>query len=136
MSEQALLTGWGRTAPSSATVNHLSADPVVVAEAVRRAGERGLLTRGLGRSYGDAAQNAGGDVLLLDEAQHLRLDPREQVVHVDAGVSLDRLIRELLPQGFFVPVTPGTRFVTVGGAIDSACHAIPPISGSRKAQRQ
>lgn len=122
MSEHALLTGWGRTAPSSATVSHLSADPVVVAQAVRRAGERGLLTRGLGRSYGDAAQNAGGDVLLLDETQHLQLDPREQVVHVDAGVSLDRLIRELLPQGFFVPVTPGTRFVTIGGAIAADIH--------------
>jgi decaprenylphospho-beta-D-ribofuranose 2-oxidase len=120
--EQELLTGWGRTAPTAAQVSHLGADTEAVAEAVTRAGDRGILARGLGRSYGDAAQNAGGRVLLLDQAQHLHLDAGAGVVHVDAGVSLDRLIRELLPLGFFVSVTPGTRFVTVGGAIAADIH--------------
>jgi decaprenylphospho-beta-D-ribofuranose 2-oxidase len=122
VSERALLTGWGRTAPTAADVSHVSADAEAVSGAVRRAGERGLLARGLGRSYGDAAQNAGGDVLLLDRDQQLWLDRDAALVHVDAGVSLDRLIRELLPDGFFVPVTPGTRFVTVGGAIAADIH--------------
>lgn len=122
MPEQEQLTGWGRTAPTVATVRHLAADPAAVADAVRRAGRRGIVARGLGRSYGDAAQNAGGDVLRLDQGQGLVLDPARGTVRVDAGVDLDRLIRELLAHGFFVPVTPGTRFVTVGGAIAADIH--------------
>jgi decaprenylphospho-beta-D-ribofuranose 2-oxidase len=92
-----------------------------VPEIVAGAGRRGLIARGLGRSYGDAAQNAGGDVLLpLPTA--ITFDRERSLVRASAGTSLHDLFRFLLPQGYFVPVTPGTRYVTLGGAVAADVH--------------
>jgi decaprenylphospho-beta-D-ribofuranose 2-oxidase len=120
VSERRLLTGWGRTAPSLSTVTRLPAEGVP--DAIRAAGRRGVLVRGLGRSYGDAAQNAGGDIIVLEDGPPIRLDTWAATVRVGGGTSIDQLIRYLLPHGFFVSVTPGTRFVTVGGAIAADIH--------------
>ena len=119
-----LLTGWGRTAGSSAEVVAESARRVdALTAAVKDLPPRGGIARGLGRSYGDSAQNGGGVVLRLhDQALDAAIDEAAGTVTVPAGVSLDDLLRVAVPRGFFVPVSPGTRFVTVGGAIASDIH--------------
>ncbi len=117
-----LLTGWGRTQPSVAEVVD-AADNADVATAVKGAGPRGALARGLGRSYGDAAQNGGGLVVrLAASAGEVVLDSERAEAIVPAGLSIDEFLRVIVPRGFFVPVTPGTRFVTIGGAIASDIH--------------
>jgi len=80
------------------------------------------LPRGLGRSYGDAAQCAGGTVIDCTALDRVGELDRSGRIHVEAGCSLDALMRAIVPRGFFVPVTPGTRYVTMGGAIASDVH--------------
>ena len=118
---RASLTGWGRTNPSVAEVVEVL--PGELPSTLKEAGPRGVLARGLARSYGDAAQNGGGLVLrLLGSATSAVLDRTAHTVTVSAGASLDELLRLIVPRGYFVPVTPGTRFVTIGGAIASDIH--------------
>ena len=119
--ETKTLSGWGRTNPvSSQVVQPSSVDQLQ--ELVRGAPPRSLIARGLGRSYGDAAQLKDGTVIELPAFDRIDLDPASGTVTAGAGVSLDQILRVIVPAGFFLPVTPGTRNVTVGGAIAADVH--------------
>jgi decaprenylphospho-beta-D-ribofuranose 2-oxidase len=120
--DDALLAGWGNTAPSAARVVH-PLDDEDVRRLVEVAPPRGVVARGMGRAYGDAAQNSGGlvlDATSLTGIRHADLD--RGLVTVGAGTSFEELMRWLLPRGWFVPVSPGTRQITVGGAIACDIH--------------
>ena len=122
-----LLSGWGRTAPSAGDVVEVPwTDRDGLADLVLHLSHRGAIARGLGRSYGDSAQNGGGVAIRLDPDDGgrpaIRINHADGTVTASAGVSLDELLRASVPAGYFVPVSPGTRFVTVGGAIASDIH--------------
>lgn len=126
------LTGWGRTAPTTAEVLS-TPDLDVIVDAVRQVAEqndskpahlkRGVIARGMGRSYGDPAQNSGGLVVDMQSLNNIHsIDPESAIVDVDGGVTLDQLMKAALPYGLWVPVLPGTRQVTIGGAIGPDIH--------------
>lgn len=119
--DEQMLSGWGRTAPSVSRYVPVQ-DAEAVAQLVQQASPRGVLARGLGRSYGDAAQSGGAVVLDTRSMNHIVVDDGNALVTAGAGASLDDILRVIIPQGFFIPVSPGTRMVTVGGAIAADVH--------------
>ncbi len=112
------LSGWGRVPESVATVASLSsaAGPWTMDQ------PRGAIARGLGRSYGDCAQNGGGIVFDLTDDASFILDGSTGVATARGGASLADIVAEAVPRGWFLPVTPGTKHVTVGGAIAGNVH--------------
>ncbi len=132
--EQRLLCGWGRTAPTRAwllrprtpeeVADALDGSPAVLAaRSACRSPRGGAIARGAGRSYGDAAQCGGG---LVIDATALRgtlaLDATRGVVRAGAGSTFAELLLFLAARGFTLPVVPGTRHVTVGGALAADVH--------------
>lgn len=129
---EATLHGWGRTAPTRAQVLSTEDLDTIVAAVKQVADDnadkpdhlkRGVIARGMGRSYGDPAQNAGGLVIDMRPFNKIHsIDPDNALVVVDGGVTLDQLMKAALPYGLWVPVLPGTRQVTIGGAIGPDIH--------------
>jgi decaprenylphospho-beta-D-ribofuranose 2-oxidase len=116
-----ILTGWGRIAPSGAELAEPASD--AEAAALLRTQSGAMIPRGLGRSYNNAAQCAGGTVISTARLnQIISLDKATGLAVCEAGVSLEQLIVAGLPGGWFVPVSPGTRKVTVAGAIAADVH--------------
>jgi FAD/FMN-containing dehydrogenase len=86
-------------------------------------GPRPLLAHGLGRSYGDVCLNDGGALLTTRTLDRfLELDEGRGVLRCEAGVSLGEILELVAPRGLFLPVVPGTKHVTVGGAIANDVH--------------
>lgn len=82
-----------------------------------------MLPFGYGRSYGDVCLNSGGGLWLMRGLDRfIHFDEATGVLECEAGVLLDEIIAVLLPRGWFLPVTPGTRFVTLGGAVANDVH--------------
>ena len=117
MTDPVQLSGWGRHPWRETTLRE--------SEALEAASATARLMRGLGRAYGDAALPVDGqDVVLATRAADrvLRFDPESAVLRAEAGLELGELYRVLLPRGFFTPVAPGTRHVTLGGMVASDIH--------------
>lgn len=84
---------------------------------------RPLLAHGNGRSYGDVCLTEQGTLLLtrgLD--RFIEFDPQRGVLRCEAGVTLAEVLALIVPRGWFLPSTPGTRFATVGGAVANDVH--------------
>lgn len=86
-------------------------------------GKHPILAYGLGRSYGDVCLNDGGDVLTMSHCDRILAFDREKgLIKAEAGLSIAELLKITVPHGWFVPVTPGTKYVTLGGALANDVH--------------
>jgi FAD/FMN-containing dehydrogenase len=116
-----LLSGWGRVPVESCNVQRPDTLP-----ALRDAmsdGCRDYIARGLGRAYGDSALNRDSGVVVQTRMNRMRaFDSSTGVLDCEAGVSLAEIIDCFLPRGWFLPTTPGTKFVTLGGALAADIH--------------
>ncbi|MCB1112488.1 MAG: FAD-binding oxidoreductase [Chlamydiia bacterium] len=82
-----------------------------------------VIARGLGRSYGDAALNGGHEVMLMERIDRfLDFDAKSGLLRAEGGVSLEEIVNLFVPRGWFLPVTPGTKYVTLGGAFAADVH--------------
>jgi len=119
--KRAPLAGWGRYPTYLSEVyrpeTRAELSGIVASESHQ------LLPRGAGRAYGDAALNAPGRLIDLTRLNRmLSFYPETGILRCEAGVTFSAIIETFLPRGFFPSVVPGTRFVTMGGAIAADVH--------------
>ncbi len=110
------LTGWGRLPEPGRELFD---------EDIETLTRGAVLSRGLGRSYGDSSLPASPDDKVANSRfanRILSFDPHTGVLRAEAGLTLVDLVRLMLPRGWFPPVVPGTRFVTLGGMVASDVH--------------
>lgn len=112
------LSGWGRYPSVEGTLN-APRDEATLAALLATAPP--LIARGLGRSYGDSAIGAQ-TVSMRHFDRMIAFDPDTGQLVAEAGVSLAEIVDAFLPRGWFPSVTPGTKFVTLGGAIAADVH--------------
>src|SRR3974390_2969911 len=90
---------------------------------LQKNGHHGILATGLRRSYGDSCLNGDGNLVDMSGMDHfVQLDAETGILVAEAGVSIADVLRIAIPAGYFLPVTPGTKFVTLGGAIANDVH--------------
>ena len=113
------LAGWGANQRADCDLR----EPELEAQVQSAIDPRGTAPRGLGRSYGDAALNSGGRVLGMTRFnRYLAFDEATGTLQCEAGVSLADILRDFTPRGWFPMITPGTKFVTIGGCIANDVH--------------
>src|SRR5205085_2684664 len=120
MADQQYLS-WGRyprSLPAQITQIAWPGDLSVMAEATAP-----LLAYNHGRSYGDCCLNEGGHLLDVRGLDHiLAFDVEQGIMRCESGVSLADILSVSVPRGWFLPVTPGTKYVGIGGAIANDVH--------------
>lgn len=113
------LAGWGNF-PVTASYNFY---PSTEKEVLKTVKQGNLVPRGLGRSYGDQAINENGRVAICTHLNHfLDWNENEGILECEAGVSLEEIINVFGPKGWLPMICPGTKFVTIGGAIANDIH--------------
>ena len=114
------LTGWGHF-PNFGPLNQIKISSCSeIVEALTH--KSPCIPRGLGRSYGDSSLSKSGVLVTTPHNKILNFNSESGLLKVQSGISFDELLKIFVPKGFFLPVVPGTKYVTVGGAVASNIH--------------
>lgn len=113
------LSGWGNIPRNKSQVVY----PNSIGEIGKSITIDKIIPRGLGRSYADQATNNGHAIVKMQKLNRfLSFDEKTGILKCEAGVSLEEIIQHLTPRGWFPMITPGTKYVTIGGAIANDVH--------------
>ena len=115
------INGWAKTNAVNSKIFYPDRLKQII-DLIRNAKPKSILPRGLGRSYGDAAQLKDQIVINLQNFNKIKLSKKENILTAGAGASIERILEIIIPKGYFLPVLPGTRYVTIGGCIASDVH--------------
>lgn len=115
------LSGWGNFKSSYCEVLNPK-NVVELREIILNASPNSIIPRGLGRSYGDSSTINQRKIIKLEHFNSIKLDIEKGVIQAGSGATLEEILKVIIPNGLFVPVTPGTKFITIGGAIASDIH--------------
>ncbi|MDI9639100.1 FAD-binding oxidoreductase [Geitlerinema splendidum] len=118
MAVQSSVSGWGRYPQIEANLER--PEKLATVASLAQTPEK-IIARGKGRSYGDAALNSR--ILLTERLNRmLAFNPETGVLRCEAGVTFQEILEIFIPRGWFPSVTPGTKFITVGGAVACDVH--------------
>jgi FAD/FMN-containing dehydrogenase len=121
MKRSAKSLAWGRVVQTPQDVERVYSSTDDVAPMTQSAAS--VLPHGLGRSYGDSCLNTSGKIIDATSMDRLLLlDTNNGLLRAEAGVSLETCLQVAVPHGWFLPVVPGTKFVTLGGAVANDIH--------------
>jgi len=112
-----ILSGWGRYPKISCSVFR----PKNINE-LKKLIKNKCIARGNGRSYGDSSLQPEGTIEMKNFNRIFFFNKKIGIVKIEAGILLDDLLKIIIPQGWFIPVSPGTKFVTLGGMVASNVH--------------
>ena len=116
------LNGWGRYSSSWGRV-YRPEKLALAASIIKSQEQLSFVGRGQGRSYGDAALNLDQGLVLTQRLNRfLSFDPATGCLECEAGVTLEEILTVFVPRGWFLPVTPGTKFASIGGCVACDVH--------------
>jgi len=115
------ISGWGRYPVRDCNIFDVDLPPDNINNFT---GFNSFIARGMGRSYGDAALADDNSLVIntLHLDKFLSFDKQKGIIKVQAGVTLSTILDIIIPRGWFLPVVPGTRMITLGGALASNVH--------------
>ena len=117
-----IISGWGNFPRQSCHLSSQRSEDAIM-KTIQDADFSQYIARGMGRAYGDSALNANASVMIQTRRNRmLEFDPENGILYCEAGTSFHEILEHFLPRGWTLPTTPGTRHVTVGGAIAADVH--------------